>query len=108
MSRLPRELIHTVKTLLLVLTVEPPPGLDGTWSTSRGRLGPMDEVAISGDSIRLGQLLKLTNLVDTGGDAKSVLASGQVSVNGTPETRRGRRLVSGDVVAFGELSVRIS
>jgi ribosome-associated protein len=68
----------------------------------------MDDVVISGDSIRLGQLLKLTNLIDSGGDAKSVLTSGQVSVNGLPETRRGRQLVSGDVIAFGEHSVRIS
>jgi ribosome-associated protein len=68
----------------------------------------MDEITISGDTIRLGQLLKLANLVDQGSDAKSVLASGMVSVNGETETRRGRRLTSGDTVTLGHASVRIT
>ena len=68
----------------------------------------MDEIAISGDTIRLGQLLKLANLVEQGSDAKAVLASGVVSVNGETETRRGRRLVRGDVVTFAEHAVRVA
>ncbi len=67
----------------------------------------MDDVAISTDTIRLGQLLKLANLVDSGSDAKFLLAGGEVSVNGEPETRRGRQLREGDVVALGDASVRI-
>ena len=67
----------------------------------------MDEIAISGDTIRLGQLLKLANLVEQGSDAKAVLASGVVSVNGETETRRGRQLTSGDTVTLGPTSVRI-
>lgn len=67
----------------------------------------MDDVAISTDTIRLGQLLKLANLVDSGSDAKFLLAGGEVSVNGEPETRRGRQLREGDVVALGGASVRI-
>jgi ribosome-associated protein len=68
---------------------------------------PMDEVEISGDTIRLGQLLKLANLVDQGADAKAVLAAEAVSVNGSVETRRGRQLARGDVVTFGAASVRV-
>ena len=69
--------------------------------------GGMDEVAIRTDTIRLGQLLKLAGLVDSGSDAKFLLAGGEVSVNGEPETRRGRQLRAGDVVALGEASVRV-
>ena len=58
-------------------------------------------VAIRDDSIRLGQFLKLADLVDTGADAKPLLASGEVTVNGERETRRGRQLVVGDVVVVG-------
>ncbi len=57
------------------------------------------EVAIRGDMIRLGQLLKLAGLVNSGAEAKDVLAGGEVTVNGEPETRRGRQLHRGDVVA---------
>lgn len=53
--------------------------------------------------IRLGQLLQLAGLVDSGSDAKVLLAGGEVLVNGEPETRRGRQLHQGDVVeALGE------
>ena len=67
----------------------------------------MNEVEITGDTIRLGQLLKLTSLVDQGADTKLVLASDQVRVNGEVETRRGRQLARGDVVTLGATSVRI-
>jgi ribosome-associated protein len=55
-------------------------------------------VAIRDASIRLGQLLKLADLVEDGGEAKAVLAQGFVRVNGEVETRRGRQLVPGDTV----------
>jgi ribosome-associated protein len=67
----------------------------------------MRDVAIRDESIRLGQFLKLADLVDTGADAKPVLASGVVSVNGVVETRRGRQLVKGDVVAVRDVEARV-
>ncbi len=48
--------------------------------------------------IRLGQLLKLAGVAESGTDAKELLAAGLVTVNGEPETRRGRQLHRGDVV----------
>ena len=64
---------------------------------------PVRDVAIADDTIRLGQLMKLANLADSGGDAKAVLAAGEVRVNGEVETRRGRQLRRGDeVVAMGQ------
>jgi ribosome-associated protein len=57
-----------------------------------------EHVPLRDDSIKLGQFLKLSDLVDTGADAKGLLAQGLVRVNGDVETRRGRQLVAGDVV----------
>jgi ribosome-associated protein len=68
---------------------------------------PMRTVQILGDVIRLGQFLKLADLVDAGADVKPLLAAGEVSVNGEAETRRGRQLARGDVVALGGAEVRV-
>lgn len=58
--------------------------------------------------IRLGQFLKLADLVEAGADAKPVLLAGSVEVNGVVETRRGRQLVPGDVVTFRGARVRLA
>ncbi|WP_375497424.1 RNA-binding S4 domain-containing protein [uncultured Jatrophihabitans sp.] len=68
----------------------------------------MRDVTIRDESIRLGQLLKLADLVDAGGDAKALLADGAVTVKGEPETRRGRQLRRGDVVESRGEHVRIT
>jgi ribosome-associated protein len=65
------------------------------------------EVPVRDDSIRLGQFLKLANLVESGGEAKPLIADGAVTVNGEVETRRGRQLVRGDVVSLGGQSARV-
>ena len=59
---------------------------------------------VRGDGIRLGQFLKLANAVDQGSDVKFLLAAGEVGVNGSVETRRGRQLVTGDTVDVGGTS----
>jgi ribosome-associated protein len=58
----------------------------------------MQHISISGDGIRLGQFLKLADLVEQGSDVKLLLSLGVVQVNGLPEDRRGRQLVLGDVI----------
>lgn len=68
---------------------------------------PMD-VPIRDSSIRLGQFLKLANLVESGAEAKPVIADGLVQVNGEVETRRGRQLVLGDVVELAGQAARVS
>jgi ribosome-associated protein len=70
--------------------------------------GEARTVAIRDASIRLGQLLKLADLVDDGGEARAVLAQGLVEVNGEVETRRGRQLVPGDVVTLAGQTVGIT
>ncbi|MEP9393874.1 RNA-binding S4 domain-containing protein [Gordonia sp. VNQ95] len=67
----------------------------------------MFDVTIRDDTIRLGQFLKLANLIESGAEAKEVIADGEVSVNGEVETRRGRQLVVGDVVEFAGESARV-
>jgi len=67
------------------------------------RSSPVRDVSIRGESIRLGQLLKLAGVADSGGEARELVQDGAVRVNGELETRRGRQLRAGDVVeAAGE------
>ena len=66
------------------------------------------DVPIRDESIRLGQFLKLANLIESGSDAKPLLGDGQVSVNGEVETRRGRQLAPGDVVTMGGQAARVA
>ena len=50
--------------------------------------------------MKLDQFLKWHNVVSSGGEAKILIKSGQVEVNGVIEKRRGRKLVKGDKVMF--------
>ena len=67
----------------------------------------VEDVPIRDESIRLGQFLKLANMIDSGSDAKELMIQGAVTVNGEVETRRGRQLVPGDVVALGGVRSRV-
>jgi ribosome-associated protein len=59
------------------------------------------EIAIRGEMIRLGQLLKLAGIVDSGSEVKAFLAAEPVLVNDEREARRGRQLHPGDTVRVG-------
>ncbi len=67
----------------------------------------VQEVPIQGETIRLGQLLKLVGAIDSGSEAKAFLTAEPVSVNEELEPRRGRKLRAGDLVAFGDRRLRI-
>jgi len=56
----------------------------------------------------LGQALKAASLVGSGGEAKVLIQAGEVTVNGEVETRRGRKLESGDVVEIGDERLQVS
>ena len=60
----------------------------------------MKTVRIKDEFIKLGQLLKLAGLLESGVDAKFVIQDGLVKVNGEVDTRRGRKIVSGDIVEY--------
>jgi ribosome-associated protein len=68
----------------------------------------MREIPIASGTIRLGQLLKLAGLADSGGEARALIATGAVTVNGEPSTQRGRQLHPGDVVALGDEQIRLT
>jgi ribosome-associated protein len=68
----------------------------------------VDEIPIRGDTIRLGQLLKLAGMSGSGAGVKALLAAEEVSVNGEREARRGRQLHPGDVVRVGEHELRVT
>lgn len=67
----------------------------------------MREVAIRAEVIRLGQFLKLAGLADSGAHAKALLEDGMVTVDGMRESRRGRQLQPGTVVAVGGERFRV-
>jgi ribosome-associated protein len=66
------------------------------------------EVTIRGEMIRLGQLLKLAGVVDSGAEIKGFLAAQPVLVNGDREQRRGRQLHRGDVVQVADEDLRVA
>jgi ribosome-associated protein len=68
----------------------------------------MRDVEIDGDMIRLGQFLKLADLIGTGGEGKILISSGDVTVNGEVDLRRGRQLHKGDVVDVRGRSARVA
>ena len=57
--------------------------------------------------ITLGQALKAANVVGTGGEAKVLIQTGEVRVNGKVETRRGLKLREGDVVEVGDERIKV-
>ena len=61
-------------------------------------MAEVQQVPIRDESIRLGQLLKLADLIDQGSDARELMIAGEVCVNGEVETRRGRQVRPGDQV----------
>ncbi|MBA8816369.1 ribosome-associated protein [Microbacterium halimionae] len=68
---------------------------------------PIEDIPVDGEVIRLGQFLKLSGLLDSGGNAKEVIIDGYVTVNGEVDRRRGRQLHGGDLVTFEDRTVRV-
>ncbi len=60
----------------------------------------MRQVTLSKEPVELYKILKFEGIVSSGGRAKSVIAEGQVLVNGEIETRKRRKIVAGDIVEF--------
>jgi hypothetical protein len=68
----------------------------------------MTDITITTEFIKLQDLLKLANLVGTGGEAKIVIQNGDVSVNGEVCTMRGKKIRPGDMVAFDGKELTVS
>lgn len=65
------------------------------------------EIRLKGEYIKLGQALKAADMAENGVDAKYMIQDGLVQVNGETETRRGRKLHTGDTVSCGEDQIHI-
>jgi ribosome-associated protein len=68
----------------------------------------MRDVPIRGQMIRLGQLLKLAGVIDSGAEVKAFLSTEQVWVNAEREERRGRQLHPGDIVRVADHELRLT
>lgn len=67
----------------------------------------MQVVKIKDEYIKLGQLIKLAGLVDNGVEAKYAIQNSLVLVNGQIDTRRGRKIVPGDIVKFKDEEIKV-
>ena len=66
-----------------------------------------ETLTIHDDMIRLGQALKLANVVEDGVDARDLITAGEVLVNGEVETRRGRQLHAADTITLTQLEISV-
>ena len=67
----------------------------------------MRVVEVTKEPVELYKILKFEGMVGSGGEAKFVIAEGHVLVNGEIETRKRKKIVSGDIVEFGKEKIRI-
>ena len=67
----------------------------------------MRVVEISSEPVELYKILKFEGMVGSGGQAKQVIADGQVLVNGKVETRKRKKIVSGDTIEFEQEIIRV-
>ena len=67
----------------------------------------MREVEITKEPVELYKILKFEGMVSSGGEAKLVIEQGQVNVNGKVETRKRKKIISGDVIEFASEKIAI-
>ncbi|SNS54581.1 ribosome-associated protein [Anaerovirgula multivorans] len=65
------------------------------------------EFKLEGEFIKLDQLLKITEVVDSGGHAKIIIISGEVKVNGDITTQRGKKIRIGDFVEVEDIKIKV-
>lgn len=65
------------------------------------------EFIVNGEYVELNQLLKLTGIVDSGGAGKTLVASGEVSVDGKVELRKTCKIRPGQIVSLGNIRIRV-
>lgn len=68
----------------------------------------MREVKIDTEFIKLGQLLKMSGIADSGSYAKMFISEGLVSVNDEVDLRRGRKCYPGDIVSYEDQQIKVT
>jgi ribosome-associated protein len=66
------------------------------------------EFEVNGAYVELNQLLKLVGICDSGGAGKALVATGDVKVNGHQELRKTCKIIPGQVVSLGDISIHVS
>ena len=69
--------------------------------------GSVRIVEITREPVELYKILKFEGMVASGGEAKQVISAGLVLVNGKVETRKRKKIVTGDTIGFGQETIRI-
>lgn len=72
------------------------------------KLSEVRNISITGDHIKLDALLKFASIASTGGEAKYLITSGDVFVNGERCDSRGKKIREGDIVRYGNNILRVS
>ncbi len=67
----------------------------------------MRKIELTREPVELYKILKFEGLVTTGGEAKLLIGDGQVTVNGEVETRKGKKIVGGDTIGFGDEIIQV-
>ncbi|SET72273.1 ribosome-associated protein [Natronincola peptidivorans] len=67
----------------------------------------LKEFKLEGEYIKLDQLLKITEVVDSGGHAKILIVNGEVNVNNKITTQRGKKIRVGDVVEVEDIQIKV-
>ena len=65
------------------------------------------EFSLNGEYVELNQLLKLAGVCDSGGAGKTIVASGEVAVDGKQELRKTCKVRAGQVVTLGDIRIRV-
>lgn len=68
----------------------------------------MEEFLLRGEYIKLCQLMKAANLIDSGSDAKFEIQEGKVKVNGITASERGKKIYPGDKVEYKGKTINVS
>ena len=67
----------------------------------------MRDVILKKEPVELHKILKFEGMVSSGGVAKLAIESGDVLVNGEVETRKRKKIVSGDIIEFNGEKIRL-
>jgi len=67
----------------------------------------MRDVILRHEPVELHKILKFEGMVPSGGVAKLAIESGDVMVNGEVETRKRKKMVSGDIIEFNGEQIRL-
>jgi len=67
----------------------------------------MKDVELTKEPVELYKIIKFEGMASSGGEAKAIIADGQVTVNGIIEKQKRKKIVSGDIIEYGTEKIRL-